>query len=1104
VNESDIRKTRTQNLIFLLEDTMSKYSRFLHKARNNADFSGLRAGIKLIVMILVVVYSLVGMIPTSVLAAGTTYYVDKTNGLCSDTGPGTSAQPFCTISKGASVARSGDTVRVLAGTYAETVSISTWSGTLGNPITFSAESGVIVTGSGSPTTGSAFRIFGLNYITIDGFTVNSTAETGIYVSGDHFVISNNHVTGTASHGIFAIESNNVTISNNQVSTSGGSGIYLKNSYASTVSGNTSDHNNPDGIRLTTCNTVTVSNNTTFANYNNGIAAIGTILLPSYSNTILHNIVYANVDSGLQFDTGSHDNSVVGNLSYNNGDHGIDNEFAPNQTIVGNTFQGNYTSGINLESSSTGATVANNILVDNGLAPGAGRKPYNIYVDSTSYIGTTLNYNLYYLTSPYYQQIYWNITGYISLAYFQGAEPTQEVNGLQANPLFVAPAPPATNPPSVVTGNYRLKAGSPAIDNANSSASGEPTTDIEGNARFDDPATANPYAGYDDRGAYEFQHGFTGTTITVSTSGSPSTYGAPVTFTATVDQMAATGTVNFYDGALFIGSGTLATVNGHRQASYTTGGIQLTAIASPHSTITATYLGDSTYDTSFSSAISQAVNPKALRMSGLSVPASRVYDRTTAAVVSGGPGSLLASETAGSGTTGDGRPYTGDTVNITGTATGTYNSMYVATATSVSFGGLSLTGAQSGNYTLTIQSPASATISPKPLTITGVVANSKTYDRTTTATFNLSSALLVGVLSPDVVNIDSSSAAGMFANANAGTRAVTASGFGVVNNTNYTLSTQPIIPNATINPKTASVTALGNIKSVGTADPPLSTTNSGFLAGDLGAGKITFSASRDPGETVNTYDITPAAGDAGTGLLGNYNVTYNHGTFIITDKLIPTITVACGTNTVYYGNDISCTVTVVRPSGSDTPTGTVAWTTSDAGGFGVTTPCTLSTTVNGTATCSATYTPTAIGTGTHTVIATYSGDANFASKSGTKDVTVTAVNTAPIITEGASVNVNMSQDGSTTPFSLTLHATDVDGNTLTWSINTPAGHGTASASGAGTSKAISYTPALHYIGSDSFVVQVSDGHGGTDTIIVNVTISAVEPTPFTIFLPLILR
>jgi uncharacterized repeat protein (TIGR02543 family) len=127
---------------------------------------------------------------------------------------------------------------------------------------------------------------------------------------------------------------------------------------------------------------------------------------------------------------------------------------------------------------------------------------------------------------------------------------------------------------------------------------------------------------------------------------------------------------------------------------------------------------------------------------------------------------------------------------------------------------------------------------------------------------------------------------------------------------------------------------------------------------------------------------------------------------------------------------------------------------------------------------------------------------------TANISVTANfalnNNAPVITEGASVDVSMSQDGSPMPFNLTLNAADADSDTITWSILTPAGHGTASAGGTGISKAITYTPILHYIGSDTFIVQVSDGKGGTDTIIVNVTITAVAPTTFTITLPLILR
>jgi len=108
--------------------------------------------------------------------------------------------------------------------------------------------------------------------------------------------------------------------------------------------------------------------------------------------------------------------------------------------------------------------------------------------------------------------------------------------------------------------------------------------------------------------------------------------------------------------------------------------------------------------------------------------------------------------------------------------------------------------------------------------------------------------------------------------------------------------------------------------------------------------------------------------------------------------------------------------------------------------------------------------------------------------------LTAVgNFAPVITEGVSAAVTMS-----TAFDLTLHATDADGDEITWSIVTPASHGAATASGAGASKVIGYTPTPQYVGADSFVVQVSDGRGGTDTITVNVTVRAV------IFLPLVCR
>jgi len=112
-----------------------------------------------------------------------------------------------------------------------------------------------------------------------------------------------------------------------------------------------------------------------------------------------------------------------------------------------------------------------------------------------------------------------------------------------------------------------------------------------------------------------------------------------------------------------------------------------------------------------------------------------------------------------------------------------------------------------------------------------------------------------------------------------------------------------------------------------------------------------------------------------------------------------------------------------------------------------------------------------------------------------DIPLNDVNEPPVIAEGETTSVTMSEDGVPTPFSLTLNAVDEDsGDTLTWSISASAGHGTASASGTGTSKDINYTPDQDYFGSDSFAVLVSDGNGGTDEITVNVTIEAVQDPP----------
>src|SRR5580700_7101549 len=93
-------------------------------------------------------------------------------------------------------------------------------------------------------------------------------------------------------------------------------------------------------------------------------------------------------------------------------------------------------------------------------------------------------------------------------------------------------------------------------------------------------------------------GKSNTSTTLASSANPSTYGSSVKFTATVAPSAATGTVTFKDGTTTLGTGTLS----GGTATYTTSKL---AVGS-HS-ITAVYGGNSTYNGSTSSILTQTVN-----------------------------------------------------------------------------------------------------------------------------------------------------------------------------------------------------------------------------------------------------------------------------------------------------------------------------------------------------------------------------------------------------------------------------------------------------------------------------------------------------------------
>ena len=96
------------------------------------------------------------------------------------------------------------------------------------------------------------------------------------------------------------------------------------------------------------------------------------------------------------------------------------------------------------------------------------------------------------------------------------------------------------------------------------------------------------------------------TVTLSAPFNAITTGQSITFTATVAPAVSgagtpSGAVNFFDGATRLGSGTLTTVNGQQQATFTT-----SSLAMGNRSITAVYAGDANFASATSPALSELV------------------------------------------------------------------------------------------------------------------------------------------------------------------------------------------------------------------------------------------------------------------------------------------------------------------------------------------------------------------------------------------------------------------------------------------------------------------------------------------------------------------
>lgn len=130
---------------------------------------------------------------------------------------GTEAAPWRTIQKAASIARPGDRVVVLKGTYEERVQFNV-SGKEGIPIVFEALGEVVVKGPAALKHWEAvLEVRKKSHLVLKGFKVQDSNWFGIGIhGGDHVAVIGCSTANTQASGIYVRDSTNIVVENNDV------------------------------------------------------------------------------------------------------------------------------------------------------------------------------------------------------------------------------------------------------------------------------------------------------------------------------------------------------------------------------------------------------------------------------------------------------------------------------------------------------------------------------------------------------------------------------------------------------------------------------------------------------------------------------------------------------------------------------------------------------------------------------------------------------------------------------------------------------------------------------------------------------------------------
>ncbi|MBU1077905.1 MAG: right-handed parallel beta-helix repeat-containing protein [Spirochaetes bacterium] len=351
------------------------------------------------------------------------YYVDDNSG--NDGNPGTFANPFKTIQKGANMMMPGvssPTCYIFPGNYPEKVTIAS-NKNLGY-IVFTKLSNTEPIMNGSLASNYAIQIINAGRVIISGLiiksyidgiildgiatnniikecTIYSNDVRGICLNSDtadnNYIFMNNVWGMNQDYGIFISNGDNNIIRINQIHNNQQYGVYFAGSATGNyIAKNTINSNNSRGIYITSDtadNNYILTNNVWGMNQvygiyisdgdNNSISSnqihdqlIGINFSGSATgNYITKNTIYSNADYGILINSDTADNNYIltNNLWGMNQDYGVYIINGDNNTIGANQIHNNQLYGINFENSATGNYITENTIYSNAN--------YGIYINS---------------------------------------------------------------------------------------------------------------------------------------------------------------------------------------------------------------------------------------------------------------------------------------------------------------------------------------------------------------------------------------------------------------------------------------------------------------------------------------------------------------------------------------------------------------------------------------------------------------------------------------------------------------------------------------------------------------------------------------------------